>query len=146
MKVTTTEDLEGVEQDLKVMISPDSYLKVTRWVDRATEEVFQRMKTTHKSKLRRLVDEARKTKPPKHRLPATVVNLSSKVLNEDEQEILSLGLNFALPQRKPPVKEIIASTESTARQLDQQAAQELHEKVKTCLDEYKPPSRPSLSR
>ena len=61
-------------------------------------------------------------------------------------EILSLALNFALPQRKLPVNEILASTELTARQLDHRSAQQLRQNLKTSLNKYKPPTSPTLSQ
>lgn len=63
-----------------------------------------------------------------------------------EHEILSLALNFALPQRKLPVNEILASTELTARQLDHRSAQQLRQNLKTSLNKYKPPTSPTLSQ
>ena len=53
----------------------------------------------------------------------TVVNISSKTLKESETDVLSLGLNFAPRRRQIPVNEIIASTEITAKTLDQESAQ-----------------------
>ena len=62
-----------------------------------------------------------------------------------ETGVLSLGLNFALPQHRLPVNEIIASTEATARKLDTHSAQQLREKVKGSLEQYKPPTGPSMA-
>ena len=66
-----------------------------------------------------------------------VGNLSNRQLDEDEKELLSLGMNFAIPQHKLLIKEIITSTESTTRLLDPPSAQELQECVKSCIDKYK---------
>lgn len=45
-----------------------------------------------------------------------VHNASDKILTEDE--VLALGLNFAVTPKAIPMNDIIAATESTARRLD----------------------------
>ena len=54
-------------------------------------------------------------------------------------------MNFAIPHRKLPIKDIIASTEKTARSLDHRSAQQLRENVKSCLDKQQT-SKPNLSK
>ena len=83
-------------------------------------------------------------KPPQRK--GLVVNLSSYTLNQDEKKVLSLGLNYAIPHKALPVKEIIASTEQTSKFLNHSTAQELREKVKSCIENYKPPRRSNLDK
>ena len=47
-----------------------------------------------------------------------VVNMSKRVLNDDETTLLSRGLNFSVATKKIPMEEIVASTESLVRRLD----------------------------
>ena len=104
------------------------------------------MKMKQKGKLRRLISEKMKTQPSKGKPDAeTMINHSSRPLTKPEHEVLSLGLNFALPQQKLPVSEILAGTEQVARHMDHQSAQQLRENVKTSLERYKPSTRSTLT-
>ncbi len=71
----------------------------------------------------------------------TVINRSSTTLTSSEQEVLSLGQNFALSLQDLPVKEVIVNTEDTARKLDAQTVQLLCERVNWSLEQYKPPTK-----
>ena len=73
---------------------------------------------------------------PKHK-KSLVVNLSNYKLTDSEESVLSLGLNYAIPQKSLPVKEIIASTEQTTKFLNHRTAQDLRERVKHCIEDYK---------
>jgi len=72
-----------------------------------------------------------------------VINRSKRTLTTNEEEVLSLGLNFALSPRTMPVTAIISSTESTARQLNLNAAEQLRAGVSEALASAKLP-RPNL--
>ena len=53
-----------------------------------------------------------------------VVNLSSRPLSPVE-EVLALGLSFAIAPSRIPYRDIISATEATAHQLDHKAADSL---------------------
>ena len=75
-------------------------------------------------------DKLRSARNTKSLDPKRVVrNVSSRILTEDEERLLALVLNFAVTPRRIPYHEIIAATESTARQLDAEKAKKLREGV-----------------
>ena len=74
-----------------------------------------------------------------------VVNLSQYKLEDAEKRVLSLGLNYAVPHKTLPLKDIFASTEQTSRSLKPSIAQQLREGVKSCVQHYKP-SQSNLDR
>ena len=73
-----------------------------------------------------------------------VVNLSSRRLSPVEEEVLALGLSFAIAPRHIPYEEIISATEATARRLDHKSADALRLGVSAALRHAKPP-KPNLS-
>ena len=68
-----------------------------------------------------------------------VVNLSHRQLTSQEQEVLALGLSFAVAPRSIPFTEIIAATEATAHTLDQNTAATLRTGIAEVLRRSKPP-------
>ncbi len=68
-----------------------------------------------------------------------VKNISNYNLTQDEEDLLSLGMNFAVSSQKIPKVEIIASTESTARKLNKEDGQQLCTGVALILQKSKPP-------
>ena len=70
--------------------------------------------------------------------------MSSRPLSPMEEEVLALGLSFAIAPKHIPYEEIITATEATARRLDQKSADALRLGVSAALQQAKPP-RPNLS-
>ena len=68
-----------------------------------------------------------------------VKNISSRSLTDNEEKVLALGLNFALTPRRIPYRDIIATVESTARQLSEEQAKHLKKEVSRTLQYAKPP-------
>lgn len=70
-----------------------------------------------------------------------VKNISSKSLTDSEERVLALGLNFvfAVAPRRIPYQDIIATVESTARQLSGDKAKHLRKVVSRTLQNAKPP-------
>ena len=62
-----------------------------------------------------------------------VVNLSKRNISPSEEQVLSLGLNYAIAPSKVPTAEIIAKTKAMARSLDTNTAQKLREGVAKVL-------------
>jgi hypothetical protein len=86
--VAILQDLEGVKRELKVMINATKYRKVLLWANKAADKVFQQVKMSQVRKLRRLLDEARRSKAPRRKPPqnnVNVTNLSSRSLDGHEQ-------------------------------------------------------------
>ena len=68
-----------------------------------------------------------------------VVNLSSRPLTTVEEEVLALGLSFAVAPRHIPHEETISATEAMARRLDQKAANTLRLGVSAALQRARLP-------
>ena len=68
-----------------------------------------------------------------------VVKISKRTLSEDEERVLTLGLNFAVAPKQVPYESIIAATEATARQLKPEVASELRKGVSEALSKARPP-------
>ena len=74
-----------------------------------------------------------------------MVNRSSRPLTPSEQEVLALGMSFAIAPSRIPHEEIIAATEALAHRLDQQTKDTLRPRIGGALQNAKPP-KPNLSR
>ena len=72
-------------------------------------------------------------KEHQHQKKKVVVNLSKWKLNENEEQVLSLGMNFTITPKEIPTDKVIARTESLARYLSLEAAIEARRLVKDCL-------------
>ena len=68
-----------------------------------------------------------------------VVNLSKRELSENEVQILSLDMNFAITPKQIPTDEVIAGTVSLAKYLCLEIAMEQRRLVKSCLMDIKTP-------
>ena len=73
--------------------------------------------------------------------PQAVRNISSRTLSDDEQEVLALGLNCAKAPGQIPYNVIIAATEATCKQLNNDDANQLKMEVSNALHKAKPPKR-----
>ena len=73
-----------------------------------------------------------------------VVNVSHRTLSPQEEEVLALGLSFAIAPKQIPYHEIIAATEATSRRLDKPTADALRQAVNGVLQQAKTP-RPNMS-
>ena len=73
-----------------------------------------------------------------------MINRSSRQLTAIEEEVLSLGLSFAIKPSRIPHEEFVAATEALAHRIDQQTADTLRLKIGGVLQNAKPP-RPNLS-
>ncbi|KAL9954516.1 hypothetical protein ACROYT_G042066 [Oculina patagonica] len=74
-----------------------------------------------------------------------VINLSSRSLSDAEIALLRKGLNFAVTPTNIPAKEIIASVESTVRQLNTEQADLVRRAVNNILQQAEPPE-PNITK
>ena len=65
-----------------------------------------------------------------------VYNNSSKVLTEEQLELLALGLNFGLAPRKFPLVEYVAATEDLCQKLEKIGDVDLVEKARMIRNEF----------
>lgn len=62
-----------------------------------------------------------------------VKNLSHRLLTQDEEQVLALGLNFAVTPKTVPTEKIIAATKATAKQMRPDKAEKLRTIVSNVL-------------
>jgi hypothetical protein len=75
-----------------------------------------------------------------------VINKSSRPLSTEEQNILEKGLNFAISDRKLPIKELIISTEEACAHMGENNTNKdlLRAEIVQCLSRAKPP-KPNIT-
>ena len=127
--------------ELKGRLTNTEWSGIDQWCLMATDEEARETKTRLNRKFQSLMDS-----PPEqpeqtpHRL-RVVKNLSSRILTNTEEQVLSLGLNYAITPARIPYNNIIAATEATAKQLDHNQARELRQNVSQALKNAKLPER-----
>ena len=90
-------------------------------------KIFEKLKKKRESETPRL--DPRKV----------VKNLSSRDLNDEQIEALSLGLKLAFTPKQIPYHNIIAAMEAICKQLNNEGAKALREGVSKALHMAKPP-------
>ena len=109
---------------------------IEKWCANAAAEASNKAKTRQKKKFDQLsARHQSSTLDPKR----VVKNISSRTLTQDEERVLALGLNFAVAPKRVPYREIIAATESTARQLDANGAKQLRICISEALHKARAP-------
>ncbi|XP_031639290.1 uncharacterized protein LOC116351341, partial [Contarinia nasturtii] len=83
--------------------------------------------------------------PKSEFIPNFLINKSSIELNEDEISLLNKGLNFALPNKQTPVKDIVVDTEAGLKYSEKGLADEVRAKVKKVFStrQYNSPNNAS---
>ena len=148
-KLQTESNISIVKQHMIELVDLNTFSNIVVWSENKAEKVFKTIKGRQQRKFQYLLQEKNKNKissKPQIKRGDLVVNLSSYQLDECEKKVLSLGLNFAIPNKTLPVDEIIANTELTAKTLNLHTAQQLRERVKLCIETYKPPQRSNLDK
>ena len=84
--------------------------KLKHWTEKDVHRIFEETKRSQQAKFNKLLHW--RSRPPALDKSRLVVNMSKRVLNDDETILLSRGLNFSVAPNKIPTEEIIASTES----------------------------------
>ena len=137
-KMATLREFEITQASLRSNCSSQQFQQIVSWAKNSAEKISQLYKRRQIRKLQLLVSEKHNVISTVYKKPRQdlVVNRSSRQLSTPEREVLSLGLNFALPEKRLPMNEIIASTELTASSLDQEKAQQLREDVKQALQHH----------
>lgn len=71
----------------------------------------------------------------------TVINLSNRVLSQEEVSVLAKGGNYAVTPQEVPTEDIISNLEAAIRYLPDEKAQELRTETARILQKAKPPKR-----
>ena len=137
-KARIEREINTSESHLKGALSNSQWTDLDDMHREAEKATFQTTKTRQKAKFQQLINNRDSPMPALDR-SKVVINLSKRTLTTDEEEALSLGLNFALLPKTMPVTAIISNTESTARQLNPTAAEQLRAGVSEVLASAKPP-------
>ena len=147
-KVMLNRIAADTEQKLCSMIRDNEQLqKLKHWTEKDVRRIFERTKRSQQAKFNKLLRW--RPRPPALDKSRLVVNMSKRVLNDDETILLSRGLNFSVAPKKIPTEEIIASTESLARRLDKSEPGRgtlLRRRVQRCLEKANQPTPNLQSR
>ena len=129
-----------LETDLSQTLDADEWPRIDHLCKSAMDRVYNdrqiRKFSTHKSQ--------GTPSQPTLETSKLVVNLSHRQLPSHEEEVLSLGLSFAIAPRSIPFEDIIAATEATDRRLDQNTEDALRTDMAEVLRKAKPP-KPNMS-
>ena len=125
--------LRLLEERLSTTLTSTDYEVFTTLTDEYATKTYDAVKAKQRQKFQRLRQERRKP-PATARDTRNVVNLSQRTLNDDEQSVLSLGLNYAVAPRRVPSMDIIAAVESGLRSirspnLPPEAADEIRSRI-----------------
>ena len=80
---------------------------------RVRSKLHQKLRTLRVQRL----EEVKNTRKKQNFVKKVVYNNSSKVLTEEQMELLALGLNFGLAPRKFPLVEYVAATKDLCQKL-----------------------------
>ena len=138
-RITTT------QQRLEDELAPAHFQHVSRLSKKGAERTFA---WTKQNQLHKLAVLTRKKGPVNQRpegLERWVLNWTSVTLTKPQNDVLRLGLNFALAPNRIPVKDFIAAVETATPKLDDNAADDLRMRICGVIRKAKPPA-PNLSR
>jgi len=102
---------QQLKERLSTTLTSTNYEAFTTLTDEYATKTYDVVKAKQRQKFQRLRQEIRKP-PATVRDTCNVVNLSQRTLNDDEQSVLSLGLNYAVVPHRVPSMDIIAAVES----------------------------------
>ena len=132
-----------LEADLSRTLNADEWPRIDQLCKNAADRVYNDTKRRQIRKFSNLKSEGTPSRPTLE-TSKLVVNLSHRQLTPLEEEVLALGLSFAIAPRSIPFEDIIAATEATAHRLDQNTADSLRTDMAEVLRKAKPP-KPNMS-
>ena len=137
-KVQIESEINTYTTQLQGLTSAEQWMQIKDWCTNAEKEAALTTKNRQKKKFDQLRNEHHQnsTLDPKR----VINNISRRALTEDEERVLALGLNFAVTPKQIPYRDIIAATESTARQLKTDEVKQLRICVSEALSQARPPS------
>ena len=135
-KVRIESEINTCTSQLLELTNEEQITSIKKWCSEAAEKASLETRTRQKQKFDRLKEKRENGSLDPKRV---VKNISSRSLSTDEEKVLALGLNFAVAPKHIPYRDIIAATETTARQLASDHAQLLREGVSQALSRARPP-------
>ena len=106
-----------------------------KWINEYEERCYHECREKQLKKFDTLILESQQQLDTKK----LVKNYSSRQLDKIEEEVLALGLNFAITPKAIPTQEIVTRTEAISRTMNANQAQDLKSRVKWCLKHCKLP-------
>ena len=149
-KIKTWEsDIEGQKNIIYDHIHGDQDAKqnIDLFISKTHNTVYEGCKERQKEKLKRFLSKKQETEPDLSGglLKKWVINISQKVLSNEEKSILSKGLNYAVSPQKVPVTDYIVQTEKACRLLPPEDRDSLRSEVVHICRSHKP-STPNITR
>ena len=123
-KTAISQQISRLESHLSQSLAPEQWSRLDSYCHDAAQCVHRAVKEKQSLKLNQLQHQKSQQPLSQATLDRSklVVNLSSRPLSPVEEEVLPLGLSFAIAPSCIPYKDIISATEATARRLDHKAA------------------------
>lgn len=137
-KVQTEKEVNINTEKLQRILTREEWRNVEAWCLKAADDEASETKDKHKRKFQTLA-EGNKSNAFKLDRKRVVKNLSNRVLSDAEEQVLALGLNYAIAPTSIPYGDIIASTEATAKNLNASDADRLRHNVSKALHKAKLP-------
>ena len=136
-KATISRQMSIFESSLSQSLSPAQWMRLDKHCHTTAERVKQAVKEKQILKFNTLkckkIQQLRPQTTLDHSKLVHTVNLSSRLLSSTKEEVLALGLSFAVAPSHIPYEDIIAATEATAHRLDHRSADTLRLGVSTAL-------------
>ena len=110
-------------------MAPADFERVSKLCKEAAERTFARTKQNHLHKLAVLTRKKGPVNLRPEGLERWVLNRTSVTLTKPQNDVLRLGLNFALAPNRIPVKDFIAAVETATPKLDDNAADDLRMRI-----------------
>jgi len=135
-KVRIESAINTCARQLQELTTEEQTARIQKWCSEAAEKASLETRTRQKQKFDRLKEEHEYGSLDPKRV---VKNISNRSLSVNEEKVLALGLNFAVAPKHIPFRDIIAATETTARQLNSEQAKLLRTGVSQALSRARPP-------
>ncbi|XP_067619901.1 uncharacterized protein [Eurosta solidaginis] len=103
--------------------------KLNAKLERLSRQLMQRKRI----KLAKLRKPKPSTLKSSKFIPNIIINKSNVILDENEEELLNKGLNFALPHKCSPINDIIVDSELALRKMEPEMAENVRHKLKQAL-------------
>ena len=124
---------------IKRTISNLGFRRFGKWAEASLKKSAARVRSKLQQKLRSLraqrLEEVKNTRQKQGFVKKVVYNNSSKVLTEEQLELLALGLNFGLAPRKFPLAEYVAAKKDLCQKLEKIGDGESVEKARISRNE-----------
>ena len=126
-----------LEADLSWTLNTDEWPRIDQLCRNVVHRVYNDRKRRQIRKFSTFKSQGTPSQPALE-TSELVVNLSHRQLIPLEEEVLVLGLSFAIAPRSIPFEDIIAATEATAHRLEQSTSDALRTDMAEVLRKAKP--------